>query len=91
MATKKVRKKKTAKETSLPDVSETPVTHKALPPSPPMIRFDEFQYTSGIRPEHFSGFARYISLQYGPDTQERKTFEGWKNAYDEYLNRPVVG
>jgi hypothetical protein len=88
MATKKVRKKKEAikpAKTSAPTPAALPV------PSPPMIRFDEFQHRSGIRPEHFSGFSRYISLQYGPDTQERKTFEDWKNAYDKYLNRPVIG
>jgi len=61
------------------------------PKAPAVIRFDEFRRRSGIRPEHFGSFARHISLEYGRDTQERKTFDGWKNAYDEYLNRPVIG
>ena len=88
MATKKARKKKEAVKSAK---TSAPITATISPPSPLMIRFDEFQHRSGIRPEHFSGFSRYTSLQYGPDTQERKTFEDWRNAYDKYLNRPVIG
>ena len=57
----------------------------------PKITLDAFRRTSGIRPVHFAGFARYITLRCGTDTSLWDTVAGWKNAYDEYLNKPVVG
>ena len=86
MAAKKTKRK--AKTTAQqPKVVEA-VTKKA---TPPMITFDAFRRTSGIRTEHFGGFARYFTLEYGSDVTHWKTVAEWKNAYDKYLKRPVVG
>ena len=71
---------------TVPTKAQTPPVAKE-----PKISFKAFRLTSGIRPEHFAGFARYITLRCGSDASLWNTVSGWKNAYDEYLNKPVVG
>lgn len=60
-------------------------------PSAPPLTLEEYKNVSRIRPEHFGGFARFISLEYGRNTPTRKTLDDWKNTYEQYLNRPVIG
>jgi len=63
---------------------------KPTPPGKtrPRIAFRVFARASGIRPEHLAGFARYIE---GADHNVRKTMEDWREAYESFRNRPILG
>ena len=60
------------------------------PPTELRISLDKFRPISGVRPEYFGGFRRYIELGWDKDTL-RQTVAEWKQAYRDYLDRPVVG
>jgi phage tail tape-measure protein len=89
MATKRKSKRTPAK----PKATVTPekTAAKSTTNAEVKITLDSFRRTSGIRPEHFSGFAHYITLRCESDASLWNTVSGWKNAYDEYLSQPVIG
>lgn len=96
---KKTRRRKRAATVveAAPAVEEVTAVEEVSAPLPaptpvvPPLSLEEYKHVSGIRPEHFGGFARFISLEYGRNTQARKTLDDWKNTYEQYLNRPVIG
>ena len=89
MTTKrKARKAKKAVE-AVAVIAPAKEPEAALVPAP--INLDAFKRTSGIRPEHFGGFERHITLECGPGHGLYKTPAEWRSTYDQYLKRPVVG
>ena len=89
MATKK-KARKTRKATKAPAL-EVLVESNEVIPGPAPINLGAFRRTSGIRPEHFGGFERHITLEYGPGHGLYKTPAEWRSTYDQYLKRPVIG
>ncbi|MBO75976.1 MAG: hypothetical protein CME17_00975 [Gemmatimonadetes bacterium] len=90
MATKK-KTKRTRKATKVTKAVPAPVVKAAPKPKVVPIDLAAFRRTSGIRPEHFGGFERYITLVYGPGDRLYKSPAEWRSTYDQYLKRPVIG